>query len=151
VGECLFEKVEKSLWPLIEAFHAIWCDFISCLKSKLFFFRIHCLRNDCAHNFCLCVAFSSSFDSDRDRSELLAKERLLDREGRQIIRTTAQLPDVDAIQKTGGISIREKVMAELELKHFLEREVKFFFLVDFYCENYFHIMKMVFMFFDEGF
>lgn len=63
------------------------------------------------------------YDSDRDRSELLAKERLLDRQGRALTRTTSQLPDISEIQGSGGISIRETIVTEVELKHRLEREV----------------------------
>ncbi|XP_070192500.1 trichohyalin-like isoform X3 [Littorina saxatilis] len=68
------------------------------------------------------------YDSDRDRSELLAKERLLDRQGRALTRTTSQLPDISEIQGSGGISIRETIVTEVELKHRLEREALIFML-----------------------
>ena len=71
---------------------------------------------------CYSVAFYR-YDSDRDRSELLAKERLLERQGRKMIRTTSHLPDISELQGSGGVNIRENIIAELELRHHLEREV----------------------------
>ena len=67
------------------------------------------------------------YDSDRDRSELLAKERLLDRQGHKLIRTTSKLPDISELQVSGGVNIRENIVAELELRHHLEREVGCYF------------------------
>ena len=45
------------------------------------------------------------------------------RRGHALTRTTTQLPDISQVQASGGINIRASIVAELELRHHLEREV----------------------------
>ncbi|KAL8585443.1 hypothetical protein ACOMHN_024604 [Nucella lapillus] len=68
------------------------------------------------------------FEPDRERSERLAKERLQERQGHALTRTTSQLPDISLLQSSGGVNIRSKIVEEAELRYHLEREALMFML-----------------------
>ncbi|XP_076469710.1 uncharacterized protein LOC143300038 [Babylonia areolata] len=69
-----------------------------------------------------------AYDADRERSEHLARERLQEREGHALTRTTPQLPDIAQLQGSGSVNICSVIVEEAELRYHLEREALVFML-----------------------